>query len=295
MLSEQLYYPNIVPEITPRFALSLLHWDKVVRIFPKHQVESGKYQPSSISALEYEGLLESEQLDETDKDKCWEWFEKIVTSVNAPMGPGKLEAEMLVKECHIKGRNNYFIFRGKSNIQLSKEYPKLFIEDKDEFGNDVFVCSKETGLTYMTLMSYFVCERRKFGNAITDHANAFPLFIFLKTHVGFSSAEIPEFHTSINQNRYVDRIFYMPLIRFLEPKISQDPRIIENIISFRKNRDNEKLRIKYLKRIKALLAALKTCSNDKEAKQVAAFYEGELSDRLVMILEFLLQLSQLVC
>ena len=109
MLSEQLYYPNIVPDVTPEFALSLLHWDKVVRIFPKQSLKSGIYQPSLISALEYEGFLESEQLDETDKDKCWKWFDKIVASAGGPMGPRKLEAELLVKQCHIGGQNNYFI------------------------------------------------------------------------------------------------------------------------------------------------------------------------------------------
>ena len=76
----------------------------------------------------------------------------------------------------------------------------------------------------------------------------------------------------------------MPLIRFLEPKITPDLRIIENIISFRKDKDNEKLRINYLKRIEGLLADLKKCSNDNEAKDAAAAHERVLSGELEMMI-----------
>jgi len=120
----QLYYPSLNPDITPQIAISLLHWDKIIRIFPKEKLDSRVYQSSINSDLEPEGILGSEQLEYEDIEKCITLFDRIV-SISSSSSSKQLASELLIQPFNNKSRYLYFIFRGKSNAD--RNYSGIFM------------------------------------------------------------------------------------------------------------------------------------------------------------------------
>lgn len=277
MSNVQLYYPNISPEITSKFAVSLLHWDKVVRIFPKTVLDAAPFQSSLVGMLEAEGLLDSQQLNDDDISSTLDWFDKVISAYRDDvLCERKIVAETLVSPYNIKSRDNYYLFRGKTNIELSYRYKEFFTEATDRYGNDIYVCSQTTGLTYMTLMAYFLNKRSKYKTVITDRANALPLFIFLNNYFAFNEQQ-ENVVLKIKESSRVERAFFLPLIPALEPEINNPGQIIEDIINLRKNQETEKIRKGYLAKIDLFLNELRACNNDIDAEEVTRSMEAKLN------------------
>lgn len=286
MSHEQLYYPNLTPRITAKLAISFLHWDRVMRIFPKEGTAKFPPRYGIISDIEKEGILVSEPLEYGDIEKATTWFERLIAIVESQKSPQQSVAKSLVSPLsRLWKRNDYYIYRGKANHSLSRAYPKYFHLGADPNGNVIFFCTKETGLTYMTLLAYFLNERKNYANTITDQADAFSLFIVLNRLLHFSSSRgSVDFVPIVEAAKQVEKIFFIPLLRVLEPANFRGEKTIEKILSFRRDPNNEQLRKSYLRCIDSLLSDLKQCQDDTQAKEVADKHEQEFHNHLKILI-----------
>jgi hypothetical protein len=284
MSFDQLYYPNIEPKLNSKMAMSFLHWDRVLRIFPKKG--STKFNPINgiVKVLEDERILVSIPLEDNDIDKASTILDKIISKIKGPLSQDKIEFETLIRPVPYNlGKKGYFIYEGKTDFSFSKVYPKYFREEKDWQGNRVYLCSYETGLTYMTLLAYFVCKRLDCKNTITDSGNSFPLFVALNKYLNF-----PKYDCDINflkiekASKEVERIFYLPLLKLLEPIDFQTNKTIEKIIEFR--RDYNDLRCQYLQIIEAFLNELYGCIDDEAAKETIQIHEQKFIAHLTIMI-----------
>jgi len=286
MSHEQLYYPNLTPRITTKLAISFLHWDRVMRIFPKEGTAVFRPSYGIVSDLEREDILVSEPLEYDDIEKATTWFDRLISILEDQKSPRQSAAKSLVRPLpRLRKRTDYYIYRGKANYSLSEAYPKYFHLGSDPDRNEVFFCTKETGLTYMTLLAYFLNERKNYANTITDQDNAFPLFIVLNRLLHFSSSrDSIDFVPIFEAAKQVERIFFIPLYRVLEPANFKGEKTIERILSFRKDQSSDQLRKGYLRRIDSLLSDLKQCHDDTEAKEVAYKHEQDFHNHLKILI-----------
>ena len=132
MSHEQLYYPNITPTINAKLAVSLLHWDRVMRIFPKEGTAHFRPSHGILRDLEAEGILVGEPLEYEDIDKATSHFERLVAITDGRRGPQRSAAQSLVSPLsRLRKTSNYYIYRGKANLWLHDEYPKYFRLGRD--------------------------------------------------------------------------------------------------------------------------------------------------------------------
>lgn len=286
MTHDHLYYPNLTPRITAKLGISLLHWDRVVRIFP--QEGSSLFRPSTgiIRDLESEGLIVNEQLEYDDIQKATILFDRIVRLAEGERSLSQAVAQSLIEPIpKLWKKVDYCIYRGKANYSLSNAYPKYFQDGEDIYGNDLFYCSKETGLTYMTLLTFFLNERKAYTYSYTDQTETFSLFIALnrlfKLREVQSADNLIRFVKSAKQ---IERIFFLPFYRVLKPRIFRGESSIEKIISFRKDTNNDQIRKEYLSHIDSFLLELNGCQNDVEVEVVAHKHKQAFQNQIKILI-----------
>ncbi|MGA2159586.1 MAG: hypothetical protein ABSG90_10210 [Dehalococcoidia bacterium] len=294
-MHDQLYYPNLEPKLSRKLCISLLHWDHLIRIYPIEG--SALFRPSRgvLHDLEKENLLINEPLEDSEIEQATRLFEKIMRTAGNKKDPASSVARSLIRPVTTLSKKliyrsnteypNYGIYKGKTNGLLHKVFPKYFYLSEDSMNNEIFLCTKETGLTYMTLLAYFLNRRKKYSNTITDQNIAFPLFIALNRNLHFvGDADLTHsiLHNGIND--LIERIFYIPLYSVLEPVKFEGDRTIEKILTFRRERDNEKLRQSYLKCIDLFLSDIMTCKTDKELIEMANKHDLAFQNNLKMLI-----------
>jgi len=281
----QLYYPNLTPKITNKLAVSFLHWDSVTRIFPEEGTASFRPSEGIISELEEEGILKNEPLSYNDIEKATNIFRQIISIAKGKNSEQKFVAMDLVKPRSRFINQGYYIYKGKMNENLIADYPQYFKRSKDLNNNEIFFCTKETGLTYMTLLAYFLNKRKNYGNTITDQIDAFPVYIALNKLLDLNSIdESLDLVSIIDASNLVEKIFYMPLLKVLEPAKFEGEDTIRRIIDFRSESENNKLRVKYLRRIDSFLSDLKKCKDDECVKETALKYEEDFQNHLKILI-----------
>ncbi len=280
MPNEQLYYPKLKPKLNAKLAISFLHWDRVLRIFPRKGTADLKKSDGIIRDLEKEKILVSQPLDNYEIDQASQWLDRMIRTVEGPLSEEKIALETLIRPIpKVFGRSDYFIYKGKTDYSFSKAYPKYFKEDRDRSRNVIYRCSFETGLTYMTLIAYFMCKKMDCKNTITDSGNSFPLFIVLNKYFDFSAIDKDiSFVPLAKTSKEVERIFYLPLLKLLEPINFTPNTTIEKIIAFRQDHDN--LRKEYLAIIDAFTNELFDCTNDDDAKDIIQQHEQKFISHL---------------
>ncbi|MFZ2634223.1 MAG: hypothetical protein WA081_17555 [Desulfosalsimonadaceae bacterium] len=287
MSYEQLYYPNLQPKIDAKLAISFLHWDRVMRIYPVKG--SAKFRPSSgiINELEKEKILVSEPLDYEDIQHASKYFDRIVSIVNGPLSEKSMDLERLIRpRPKILNKNSYYIYEGKADHYFPRKYPQYFESSKDLSGNEIFLCSKETGLTYMTLLAHFLCQRKAYKNTITDNTDAFPLFVTLNKYLDLSNSDkkMNKFVPAVKAAKEVEKIFYLPLLKVLEPADFDNEKTLERIISFRADKDNDRIRKEYLEIIDRFLTELYACKSQEEATELINNHEKKFQSHLKILI-----------
>lgn len=285
---EQLYYPNLNPKITSKLAISLLHWDKLVRIYPADAQDIYLPEDGILHDLVVEGILDYVEADADDIDKATLWLEHLIRIASDMRELRRPIAGTLISTVPTRfvGVNNYVIYDGKLGNRLREDYPKYFRRSHDNYGNVVYVCSTKTGITYMTLLAYFLNRRKGYSTSITDYDSAFPLFIALDKMLHFTTdGGITDFVPAVEAAKQVERIFYIPLLRILEPRQFEGERTIEKVLAFRNNKLNEELRKKYLARINEFLSELKKCDNDTMVKEIVHEYEHKFQIELQVLVD----------
>ena len=132
MSNDQLYYPNLEPELNAKLAISFLHWDRVLRIFPRKGTARLRQSTGIIKDLEKEKILVSKPLDNWEIDQASSWLDKMISIVEGPLCEEKIALETLVRpRPKVFGRSDYFIYKGKTDYSFSKAYSKYFKEGKD--------------------------------------------------------------------------------------------------------------------------------------------------------------------
>jgi len=284
MSFDQLYYPNIEPQLNAKLAISFLHWDRVLRIFPRKGTANLRPSQGIIKDLETENILVSKPLDNDEIDQASRLLDKMISIVEGPLNEEKISLETLIRpRPKLFGRGDYFIYKGKTDYSFPKEYPKYFKAGKDNDGNVIYHCSFETGLTYMTLLAYFICKYMECKNTITDRGNSFPLFITLNKYFSFPDSENNKnFVPLAKASKEVERIFYVPLLKLLEPVDFKTNETITKIIEFRNDYDD--LRKEYLKIIGDFLDELYNCNEDEAAKDIIQKHEDRFNSHLQVMI-----------
>jgi hypothetical protein len=284
MPNDQLYYPNLEPKLNAKLAISFLHWDRVLRIFPRKGTANFRQSNGIINDLEKEKILVSRPLENYEIDQASQWLDRMISIVEGPLSEEKVALETLIRpKPKVFGKSDYFIYKGKTDYSFSKAYPKYFKESRDRSKNVIYHCSFETGLTYMTLLAYFMCEEMNCKNTITDSGNSFPLFIALNKYFDFSGIDkATSFVPLAKASKEVERIFYLPLLKLLEPINFKPNTTIEKIIAFRQDHDN--LRKEYLEIIDAFLNDLYSCTGDDDAKDIIQQHEQKFQSHLKIMI-----------
>lgn len=284
MPNDQLYYPNLEPKLNAKLAISFLHWDRVLRIFPRKGTANFRRSNGIINDLEKEKILVSRPLENYEIDQASQWLDRMISIVEGPLSEEKVALETLIRpRPKVFGKSDYFIYKGKTDYSFSKAYPKYFKESRDHSKNVIYHCSFETGLTYMTLLAYFMCEEMNCKNTITDSGNSFPLFIALNKYFDFSGIDkATSFVPLAKASKEVERIFYLPLLKLLEPINFKPNTTIEQIIAFRQDHDN--LRKEYLEIIDAFLNDLYSCTGDDDAKDIIQQHEQKFQSHLKIMI-----------
>jgi hypothetical protein len=212
MTHDQLYYPNITPQLTSELSISLLHWDRVMRIFPQKGTADLSASTKIMNELEKEEILVNEYLKYEDIVGAVEWFVKLMSIVKDPKNPQYRTAKSLVSPLRSPG-SKYFIYRGKVNHDFPTEFPEYFSYGLDSRKNEIFFCSRQTGLLYMTLLTYFLNKRKNYSNTITDQPDAFPLFIVLNKIFNLTEdSDAINFEPIVKAAKQVE-IFFCPIIQ----------------------------------------------------------------------------------
>ncbi|MFC1982527.1 hypothetical protein ACFLV5_01895 [Chloroflexota bacterium] len=283
----QLYYPNINPSITAKLAISLLHWDKVVRIFPGDYIDEMLPRHGIIKTLEDEGILTYEAAGYEDVNDATKFFEELVSISEDEHNPQQSAAKTLVRPLSGQSkRGDYYLYEGKLGYGLGQNYPKYFRVGSDRKGNRVYLCSKQTGVTYMTILAYLLNQQSNYTNTITDYDGAFPLFVALDRllQLPLRPGSI-DFVPVVDTAKQVETIFYMPLLKVLEPAGFGGDRTIEQILKFRQDKDNDNLRKEYLVRIDNFMSELKKCGNDAEVKEVVNKHDKKFQTHLKAMID----------
>lgn len=284
MKHDQLYFPHLVPRLTNKLAISFLHWDSVLRIFPKKDTADFGTRLGIVKELEDAKILICENLQSVDIDQATCLFDRLMGIVEGHNNLNQRTANTLVRPLRRFLHNSeYYIYEGKANNNLEDSYPKYFKSGSDQCGNKVFYCTKATGLTYMTLLAHFLNKRKNYCNTITDQPDAFTLFIVLNKLLKLSP-EDDSITEIVEAAEKIEKIFFIPLFKVLEPKQFSGIETMEKIIQFRANPNNEKLRKKYLTRIDCFLDDLKECENDDEVKETVEKHEREFTNQLKILI-----------
>lgn len=284
MSKDQMYYPNLEPDLSPKLAISFLHWDRVLRIFPRKGTASLKPSDGIIKDLEDEQILVTTPLDNWEIDQASRLLDRMISIVEGPLCEEKVAIETLIRpRPKVFGGSDYFIYKGKTDYSFPKVYPKYFKEGRDSSDNIIYHCSFQTGLTYMTLLAYFMCKNLGCKNTITDRGNSFPLFITLNKYFDFSETDGTTIFVPIAKaSKEVERIFFLPLIKLLEPVNFRANETLAKIIAFRRAHDN--LRAEYLKIIDEFLDELYGCVDDDNAKDIIQKHERKFKSHLKILI-----------
>jgi len=78
MAHDQLYFPHLVPRLTKKLAISFLHWDSVLRIFPKRDTADFGTRLDIIKELEDAKILICENLERGDIEQATCFFDKLM-------------------------------------------------------------------------------------------------------------------------------------------------------------------------------------------------------------------------
>jgi hypothetical protein len=284
---EQLYYPNLTPELSAEFAISLLHWDRVMRIFPKEGTTFFRPSTGIVHELEQRGLLVCEPLEDPDISETMHTFDKLMNVVTDRSDERSRILTNWIKPLtsleKLAGR--YRIYRGKANYSLSNLYPNYFCKSVDSMGNEVFLCARTTGLTYMTLLAYFLNRRKGFVNTITDQPACQPLFITLSRILVLGAEPTADHFVSfVDATEQVERIFFQPHYRILKPKVFEGEATYRKIMAFREKPEYDNLREVYLSLIDHFLSDLYQCANDDDVRTVVNQHEKKFQNHLQVLI-----------
>ena len=284
MAHNQLYFPHLVPHLTKKLAISFLHWDSVLRIFPKRDTADFGTRDDIIKELEDAKILICENLEYHDIEQATSFFDKLMGIVKDDNEFKRTTAKTLVQPLSkFLPKPGYYIYEGKANHDLENNYPQYFKSGSDLHGNKIFHCTKSTVLTYMTLLAHFLNKRKNYCNTITDQPEAFPLFIVLNKLLKLSP-EDENLIDVVEAAEKVEKIFFIPLFKVLEPKKFEGNKTIEKIIEFRNDQNNDSLRKRYLTRIDSFLNDLHRCNNDSEVKETVKRHELEFNNQLKILI-----------
>lgn len=287
MEHEQLYYPNLTPDLSAEFAISLLHWDRVMRIFPKEG--SAVFRPSAgiVHELEQRDLLVCEPLEDPDISEAMRTFDRLMNVITESSDKCSRILANWIKPLTSLGRSagRYRIYRGKANYSLSDLYPKYFCNSVDSMGNEVFLCARTTGLTYMTLLAYFLNRRKGFANTITDQPACQPLFITLSRVLELGAEPTADHFVSfVDATKQVERIFFQPLYRILKPKFFEGEDTYRKIMAFREKPEHDNLREGYLSLIDQFLSDLYQCVSDDDVRTVVDKHDKRFQSHLQVLI-----------
>ena len=124
MPNDQLYYPNLEPKLNAKLAISFLHWDRVLRIFPRQGTADFKQPNGIIRDLEKEKILVSQPLDNYEIDQASRWLDRMIRTVEGPLSEEKIALETLIRpRPKVFGRSDYFIYKGKTDYSFSVLLP----------------------------------------------------------------------------------------------------------------------------------------------------------------------------
>jgi len=135
----------------------------------------------------------------------------------------------------------------------------------------------------MTLLAHFLNKRKNYCNTITDQPEAFTLFIVLNKLLNLSPKD-ENLIDIVEAAEKVEKIFFIPLFKVLEPKQFVGIKTIEKIIKFRDDQNNDALRKRYLTRIDSFLNNLHECNNDDEVKETVKRHETEFNNQLKILI-----------
>ena len=287
MEHELLYYPNLTPELSAEFAIGLLHWDRVMRIFPREGTAVFRPSTGIMHELEQRELLVCQPLENPDISRAMRTFDKLMRVVPDKNNEHSRTLANWIKPLTSPGRleGEYPIYRGKANNSLSRLYPKYFVDSVDSMGNKVFLCTRTTGLTYMTLLSYFLNRRKRFANTITDQSACQPLFITLSRVPGLGTdPTTDQFVSFVDAAKQVERIFFQPLYRILNLQVFEGEVTYRKIMAFREKPEHDNLRQAYLSLIDQFLSDLYQCTSDDEVKNVVNKHDNMFQNHLKVLI-----------